>query len=97
MTEGSLCGGRSLGKLISIVDRLGRNEPTTISDGEGSQDQVRDPISCEISARWLALTFFVFGEVWALAIRRMTRKAATAAAAPINVRRFIKSPIEPLL
>jgi hypothetical protein len=34
-------------------------------------------------------TFFVFGVVWALATRLSTGKAATAAAAPINVRRFI--------
>jgi hypothetical protein len=34
-------------------------------------------------------TFFVFSDVWALATRLSTGKAATAAAAPINVRRFI--------
>jgi hypothetical protein len=34
-------------------------------------------------------TFFVFSDVWALAIRLSTGKAATAAAPPINVRRFI--------
>jgi hypothetical protein len=40
-------------------------------------------------------TFLVFGDVWALAIRLSTGKVATAAAAPINVRRFIRvSPIE---
>jgi hypothetical protein len=35
-------------------------------------------------------TFFVFSDVWALATRSTTGKAATAAAAPINVRRFTK-------
>jgi hypothetical protein len=40
-------------------------------------------------------TFFVFGEVWALATRLSRGRAALAAAAPINVRRFIiVSPIE---
>jgi hypothetical protein len=34
-------------------------------------------------------TFFVFGEVWALATRLSRGRAALAAAAPINVRRFI--------
>ena len=34
-------------------------------------------------------TFFVFSNVWALAIRLSMGKAATAAATPINVRRFI--------
>src|SRR5882757_2453051 len=34
-------------------------------------------------------TFFVFSDVWALATRLSAGKAATAAAAPINVRRFI--------
>jgi hypothetical protein len=34
-------------------------------------------------------TFLVFGEVWALATRLSEGKAAQAAAAPINVRRFI--------
>jgi hypothetical protein len=39
-------------------------------------------------------TFFVFGDVWALATRLSRGKAAPAATAPINVRRFIMSPIE---
>jgi hypothetical protein len=39
-------------------------------------------------------TFFVFGDVWAMATRLSTGKAATAAAAPINVRRFITVSIE---
>jgi hypothetical protein len=34
-------------------------------------------------------TFFVFTDVWALTTRLSRGKAATAAAAPINVRRFI--------
>ena len=34
-------------------------------------------------------TFFVFSDGWALATQLSTGKAATAAAAPINVRRFI--------
>jgi hypothetical protein len=34
-------------------------------------------------------TFLVFGEVWALAIRLNRGRTALAAAAPINVRRFI--------
>jgi hypothetical protein len=34
-------------------------------------------------------TFFVFSDVWALATRSSTGIAAIAAAAPINVRRFI--------
>ena len=34
-------------------------------------------------------TFFVFGDVWALATRLSRGRAALAAAAPINVRRFI--------
>ena len=34
-------------------------------------------------------TFLVFSDVWALATRLSTGKAATAAAVPINVRRFI--------
>jgi hypothetical protein len=35
-------------------------------------------------------TFFVFGGVWALATRLSSGTVALAAAAPINVRRFIK-------
>jgi hypothetical protein len=34
-------------------------------------------------------TFFVFGDVWALATRLSNATAALAAAAPISVRRFI--------
>ena len=34
-------------------------------------------------------TFFVFGDVWALATRLSKGRAALAATAPINVRRFI--------
>jgi hypothetical protein len=33
--------------------------------------------------------FFVFSDVWALTTRLSTGNMATAAAAPINVRRFI--------
>ena len=38
---------------------------------------------------WTKTTFFVFGDVWALAIRSRRGRAALAAAAPMNVRRFI--------
>src|SRR6202040_196337 len=44
---------------------------------------------------WTKTTFFVFVDVWALATRLSKGTAALAAAAPINVRRFIiVSPIE---
>src|SRR4029077_9708216 len=44
---------------------------------------------------WTKTTFFVFVDVWALATRLSKGTAALAAAAPINVRRFIMaSPIE---
>jgi len=38
---------------------------------------------------WTKTTFFVFGDVWAMATRLSKGTAALATRAPINVRRFI--------
>ena len=38
---------------------------------------------------WTKTTFLVFGDVWALATRSSRGRAALAAAAAINIRRFI--------
>jgi hypothetical protein len=48
-----------------------------------------DQLEPSANSPWTKTTFFVFGDVWALAIRLSKGRAVPAATAPINVQRFI--------
>jgi hypothetical protein len=72
-------------RIFFVGERHARERPREY----GSRAMTLDQQEPSANSPCTKTTFFVFSDVWALATRSSTGRAALAATAPISVRRFI--------